>query len=88
MQPSLDVRNPATNEVIGTIKNTTPDDVDMYVSAAQEILPVWEKTAASKRSVLFVNAASLIRSRAEGLAALLTTEQGKPLREARDEILG
>lgn len=88
MQPSLDVRNPATNEVIGTIKNTTPDDVDLCVSAAQEILPVWEKTAASKRAVLFVNAASLIRSRAEGLAALLTTEQGKPLREARDEILG
>lgn len=88
MQSSLDVRNPATNEVIGTIHNATPDDVDNFVNAAAEILPTWEKTAATKRAVMFVNAASLIRARVEELAVLLTTEQGKPLREARDEILG
>ncbi len=88
MQSSLDVRNPATNEVIGTIPNAAPDDVDNFVNAAAEILPTWEKTAASKRAVMFVNAASLIRARVEELAVLLTTEQGKPLREARDEILG
>ncbi|RBQ25010.1 MAG: 2,5-dioxopentanoate dehydrogenase [Methanocorpusculum sp. MCE] len=88
MQSSLDVRNPATNEVIGTIPNAAPDDVDNFVNAAAEILPTCEKTAASKRAVMFVNAASLIRARVEELAVLLTTEQGKPLREARDEILG
>ncbi|MDO9522436.1 MAG: aldehyde dehydrogenase family protein [Methanocorpusculum sp.] len=88
MQPSLDVRNPATNEVIGTIHNATPDDVDNFVNAAADILPSWEKTAASKRAVMFVNAAALIRARADDLAVLLTTEQGKPLREAKDEILG
>jgi len=88
MQSSLDVRNPATNEIIGTIHNATPDDVDNFVNAAAEILPTWEKTAATKRAVMFVNAASLIRARVEELAVLLTTEQGKPLREARDEILG
>ena len=88
MQPSLDVRNPATNEVIGTIHNATPDDVDNFVTAASDILPSWEKTAASKRAVMFVNAAALIRARANELAVLLTTEQGKPLREAKDEILG
>ncbi len=88
MQSSLDVRNPATNEVIGTIPNAAPDDVDNFVNAAAEILPTWEKTAASKRAVMFVNAASLIRARVEELAVLLTTEQGKPLREARYEILG
>ncbi len=88
MQPSLDVRNPATNEVIGTIHNATPDDVDNFVNAAADILPSWEKTAASKRAVMFVNAAALIRARVNDLAVLLTTEQGKPLRESRDEILG
>ncbi|WP_319378306.1 aldehyde dehydrogenase family protein [uncultured Methanocorpusculum sp.] len=88
MQSSLDVRNPATNEVIGTIPNAAPDDVDNFVNAAADILPTWEKTAASKRAVMFVNAASLMRARVEELAVLLTTEQGKPLREARDEILG
>lgn len=88
MQSSLDVRNPATNEVIGTIPNAAPDDVDNFVNAAAEILLTWEKTAASKRAVMFVNAASLMRARVEELAVLLTTEQGKPLREARDEILG
>lgn len=88
MQSSLDVRNPATNEVIGTIPNAAPDDVDNFVNAAAEILPSLEKTAASKRAVMFVNAAALMRARVEELAVLLTTEQGKPLREARDEILG
>ncbi len=88
MQSSLDVRNPATNEVIGTIPNAAPDDVDNFVNAAADILPTWEKTAASKRAVMFVNAASLMRARVDELAVLLTTEQGKPLREARDEILG
>ncbi len=82
------MRNPATNEVIGTIPNAAPDDVDNFVNAAADILPTWEKTAASKRAVMFVNAASLMRARVEELAVLLTTEQGKPLREARDEILG
>jgi len=88
MQPSLDVRNPATNEVIGTIHNATPDDVDNFVNAAADVLPSWEKMAASKRAVMFVNAAALMRARVEELAVLLTTEQGKPLRESRDEILG
>ena len=88
MQSFIDVRNPATNEIIGTIPNATPDDVDSAVARASEILRSWERTAASKRAVMFVNAAALIRARADELAIQLTTEQGKPLREAKDEILG
>ncbi len=88
MQPFLNVVNPATNDVIGTIQNSTAEDVHNAVDAANLILPVWEKTQASKRAVMLVNAAGLIRTRAADLAALLTTEQGKPLSEARDEVLG
>ena len=88
MQPFLNVVNPATNDIIDTIQNSTAEDIQKAVNAAHDILPKWEKISASKRAVMFVNAAALMRARVEELAVLLTTEQGKPLREARDEILG
>ncbi|HKM42313.1 MAG TPA: aldehyde dehydrogenase family protein [Methanocorpusculum sp.] len=88
MQPFLNVLNPATNDIIGTIQNSTIEDVQNAVDAANLIRPKWERTKASKRAVMLINAASLIRGKAAVLAALLTTEQGKPLNEAKDEILG
>ena len=88
MQPFLNVLNPATNDIIGTIQNSTSGDIQNAVNAAHDILPKWEKLSASKRAMMLINAATLIRGRAAELSALLTTEQGKPLTEAKDEILG
>lgn len=88
MSDILNVYNPATEKVIGSIKNFSSDDVAVAVETAKSVSIPWENTSASQRAVIFVKAASAIRSNVEELTALLTAEEGKPLSEARDEILG
>ncbi len=84
----IDVQNPATGEHISSIPVFSASDVSAAANRAAEAAKSWEHTAASVRAVKLVNAASLIRSRQDSLAALLTREQGKPLTEAKSEIMG
>ncbi len=85
---TLTVYNPATGKPVDTIPDGSADDVAAAVEQASLILPKWERVSSADRARILIRAASLIRDRAAELAALLTTEQGKPLREAKDEILG
>ncbi|HJJ36844.1 MAG TPA: aldehyde dehydrogenase family protein, partial [Methanocorpusculum sp.] len=70
------------------IPDSTPADVDAAVGRAKSVFSSWESVAASARSVILVRAAGIVRARADTLAALLSAEQGKPIREARDEVQG
>lgn len=85
---TLPVYNPATGTVIDTIPDGHADDVAAAVAAAQEAQPKWARTSPTEKARILIAAGSLIRQEAEGLARLLTTEQGKLLHEAKDEILG
>ncbi|MDO5845429.1 MAG: aldehyde dehydrogenase family protein [Methanocorpusculum sp.] len=83
-----DVFNPATGEAFTSLYDASLADVDRAVTKAEEAFASWETAAASSRAVILVSAAAKIRANADTLAALLTREQGKPLREAKDEIQG
>jgi succinate-semialdehyde dehydrogenase/glutarate-semialdehyde dehydrogenase len=84
---TLPVLNPATAEAIGTVSRAERPDLDLALDAAQKGFFDWRKIAAFERSKIMRRAAELIRSRVDTIARILTTEQGKPLSEAKSEIL-
>lgn len=79
--------NPADESVIGTVPHATRADLDDALDAAQRGFHVWRKTAPNARAQIILKAAALIRSRVDEMATAMTLEQGKPLEQARLEIL-
>ena len=84
---TLDVTNPATGTVIGTIAWAGSVETNAAIDAAQAAFKTWSMTLAAERAAALHRMAAVIREHAEPLAAMLTLEQGKPLAEARAEIL-
>src|SRR3954447_4944762 len=82
----IDVVNPATEEVVGTVPSAQAADVEDAVATAQRAFSAWAATDVEARAHGRARAAALIGERAKGLAPLLTSEQGKPIAEARGEI--
>lgn len=80
------VRNPATGELIGTAADCGPQDASAAVDAAAAALPGWAGRTAYERAAVLYRAHHLMLERAENLARLMTSEQGKPLRAARNEV--
>lgn len=84
---TIDVVNPATGEKIGTVPHASKGDLDRALEAAEKGFKVWRRVSAFDRSKLMRKAADLLRSRADDIARLLTMEQGKPVGEAKMEVL-
>lgn len=82
----IDVRNPATGQVIGTVAHAGISDLDRALAAAQKGFEVWRDTSVYERAAVMRRAAALLRERVEEIASVLTQENGKPLAEARVEI--
>jgi acyl-CoA reductase-like NAD-dependent aldehyde dehydrogenase len=82
----LEVVNPATEEVVGEVPSGDAQDVERAVAAAKAAFPEWAATDTEARAAILARAASLIEERAKELAAVLTSEQGKPIAEARGEV--
>ncbi|MCA9880622.1 MAG: NAD-dependent succinate-semialdehyde dehydrogenase [Thermomicrobiales bacterium] len=85
---SLDVDNPANRSVIGHVPMGGAAEATAALEAAARAFPAWSRTAGSERATLLSKAAALVQERRETLATLLTSEQGKPLPDARKEIDG
>jgi succinate-semialdehyde dehydrogenase/glutarate-semialdehyde dehydrogenase len=85
---TIDVVDPSTEEVIGTVAHADREDLDRALAAADRGFRVWRKTSAFERSKLMRKAAELMRQRVDEIATIMTLEQGKPLAEARMETLG
>ncbi|WP_110634027.1 NAD-dependent succinate-semialdehyde dehydrogenase [Salinicola salarius] len=83
----IDVINPATGEVIGRVAHAATSDLDAALAAAERGFQTWRATSAFERYKIMRKAAELLRERADGIARLMTQEQGKPLAEARGETL-
>ena len=79
--------NPADESVIGTVPHAAMADLDDALAAAERGYRVWKNTAPAKRAQIILKAASLIRERVDEMAIAMTLEQGKPLDQARLEIL-
>jgi succinate-semialdehyde dehydrogenase/glutarate-semialdehyde dehydrogenase len=84
---TLDVMNPATGQVIGTVAHAGIPDLDAALAAAQRGFEAWRKVPAHDRAAVMRKAAGLLRERAEAIARLMTLEQGKPYAEARMEMM-
>ncbi|WAC71519.1 NAD-dependent succinate-semialdehyde dehydrogenase [Roseateles sp. SL47] len=83
----IDVRNPATGQVIGTVAHAGKEDLDRALTAARKGFEAWRDVPAHERAATMRRAAALLRERALEIARLLTQEQGKPLAEAKVEVL-
>lgn len=81
-----EVFNPATNELIGTVPLMGAVETRRAIKAASEAQAIWSKKTGKERSVILRRWHALIADNIEDLALLMTTEQGKPLIEARGEI--
>jgi len=84
---TLPVVNPATGDVIGTVAHAQHADLDRALSAAEKGFNAWRKVSAFDRSKVMRKAANLLRERVDAIAPLLTMEQGKPLPEAKGEVM-
>ena len=81
------VINPADESVLGTVPTATTADLDDALAAAERGFATWRKTSPAKRSQIILKAANLIRQRVDEMAIAMTLEQGKPIDQARLEIL-
>jgi succinate-semialdehyde dehydrogenase / glutarate-semialdehyde dehydrogenase len=84
---SLPVVNPATEEVIGQVPLATEADLAEAAEATRLGFLHWRDVPAFERYKIMRRAADLVRERAESIVRIMTTEQGKPLAEARVETL-
>lgn len=84
---TMPVVNPASDETIGTVAHAERADLDHALDAADRGFRIWRKVSAYDRSKLMRKAADLLRERADAIAPLMTLEQGKPLPEAKGEVL-
>ncbi len=80
------VNNPATGEVIGSVPDMGAAEARRAVAAAGRAWPAWRAKTAKERAVLLRKWFELMMANQDDLGLLLTTEQGKPLAEAKGEI--
>jgi succinate-semialdehyde dehydrogenase/glutarate-semialdehyde dehydrogenase len=84
---TLPVRNPATEETIGTVAHAEKADLDEAIEAAVKGFKVWRAVSAYDRAKVMRKAGDLLRERADIIAPLMVQEQGKTLIEAKGETL-
>src|SRR4029453_422385 len=82
---TIAVLNPATGEPIGKVAHADRADLDRALSAAAKGFQAWRKLSAYDRYKIMRKAADNLRARLDEVATILTTEQGKPLAEAKGE---
>jgi acyl-CoA reductase-like NAD-dependent aldehyde dehydrogenase len=85
---TMEVLNPANEQVVGLVPACGKDELDRAVAAARRAFKTWKKTAPAERQKVAQAIAAAIKDNAEELFRLLTTEQGKPHAQAQMEIYG
>ena len=83
---TLDVTNPATGEVLGTIPKLGADETRRAIEAAEAAWPAWRAMLAKERAAILRRWFDLMMANVDDLGLLLTLEQGNPLAEAKGEI--
>ena len=78
--------NPATEEVEATFDEHTPEDVERALAESADSFKRWRKTDFAERSPLMRAAANYLRANKARLAALMTAEMGKPIRQSEAEV--
>ncbi|GAB4374393.1 MAG: NADP-dependent succinate-semialdehyde dehydrogenase [Kiloniellaceae bacterium] len=84
---TIEVTNPATGEVLGTVPNMGAAETRRAIAAAEKAWPAWRGLLAKERANILRKWFNLILENQEDLARLMTLEQGKPLAEAKGEVV-
>ena len=83
---TITIRNPATGETLGNVPKMGADETRRAIDAANAALPGWRAKTASERAKLLRRWYELLLANQDDLGLLMTSEQGKPLAEAKGEI--
>jgi succinate-semialdehyde dehydrogenase/glutarate-semialdehyde dehydrogenase len=83
---TIDVTNPATGAVIGTVPKLGAAETRRAIEAANRALPGWRAHTGKERAKILRTLADLMMANQDDLAILMTAEQGKPLAESKGEI--
>ena len=83
---AIEVENPFSEETIATVDAASSEQVDAAVDAARSGFRAWESTPATERADMLHEVANRLRARTDELAALMTSEGGKPVIENADEV--
>ncbi len=78
--------NPATGEVEATLDEHTPEQIEKALATAWEAFQQWRKTSFEERGRLMKAAAANLRANKDKIAALMTAEMGKPIRQSEAEV--
>jgi acyl-CoA reductase-like NAD-dependent aldehyde dehydrogenase len=84
--PVFDVINPATEQVVGQAPDCSADQLDAAMTSARGAYQHWRRDEFARRAALLA-AADAVESAVDEIASTLTAEQGKPLVEARKEVV-
>ncbi len=82
----MEIRNPSTGDVVGTVPKGNREDAKRAVDAAEAGFKKWSKVSPANRGEILFKGARLIDQNLKDLSETLTKEQGKPIREAQMEI--
>jgi succinate-semialdehyde dehydrogenase/glutarate-semialdehyde dehydrogenase len=83
---TLEVNNPATGEILGTVPLMGANETRRAIEAAKDAFVGWGRKPAKERSILLRRWHDLIMANVEDLGKLMTAEQGKPVTEAKGEV--
>jgi succinate-semialdehyde dehydrogenase/glutarate-semialdehyde dehydrogenase len=83
---TIEVKNPANNALVGKVPRMSRAEVASAIQAAERALISWRQETAQKRGQILCAWADLLLQHQDDLAEILTTEQGKPLAEAKGEV--
>lgn len=84
---TVDVTNPATGDVLGSVPYMKADETKCAIVAAEAALPAWRAKTAKERAAIMRRWFDLMIENADDLAMIMTFEQGKSLAEAKGEIV-
>ena len=85
---AITVLNPADGQPVGNGPSLNRDEIARAIAAAEEAWPAWRELPAMKRAAVLRRWVELMRRHVDDLAVILTSEQGKPLAEAKAQIQG
>ncbi|MFN2099609.1 aldehyde dehydrogenase family protein [Altererythrobacter sp. MF3-039] len=85
---TMEVVNPANEQVIGLVPACGKDELDQAVAAARRAFKTWSRTPIDERRAAIMAISGAIKENADELYRLLTSEQGKPHEQAKGEIFG
>ena len=83
---TLEVRNPATGDLVGTVPALGAAETRRAIEAANRALPAWRGMLAKERSAILRRLFELMIANTDDLATIMTAEQGKPFSESKGEI--